>query len=277
MLKLFPIRKKNIRIPALILLSLLALSLVTGVFAWVIRNRTVEQTDIDMRIKGYSVSAIPFSAYKFDTATNVASQVFGDDIVLPVYDSVFVEQNDKCVLIYKAPVFGETIRNGDSFTVSLDLADQSLVTGLNDNNFRDSNVFENGSSTPAVADFVSNVVYVRCGVIDELQDDPSDADEIFETAHAFFSGTDGVEEESFLSYSGGVGTKKGMITFTVSDYTPAEILYVYLEVGYDPTLVDELIESRGMTISGSDVGLENKLPIDSDLDEFIFDAVSADS
>ena len=245
-----------------------ALSL--SVYAWVVRNRHV-YNGFEMQINDNVVSAISFTAYKFDHESDQAIIVTGEDIILPQYDSVFIERNDKIALVFKSPVSGASIDAGETFTVTLDLQDLSSVTGLSDHNWLDGDKTP-GSPDSTIADYVSNICYVACGIIPTLQENTAitDTTEIYNTAVAWFASNG--ERHTF--FEGSNGAKTGEITFTFSGYTPppsgTRVLNVWIEIGYDPGLVTEMTLSRGILLD-SDSLLDNAIDIDSDLGSFLFE------
>ena len=80
------------------------------------------------------------------------------------------------------------------------------------------------------------------------------------TSHTFFEGT--------------AGAKTGSIVFTVSDYEypeGADYLNVYIEIGYDETLIGDWLEANNMSITAEMVGTtSNEVDIASDFDRFTF-------
>ena len=278
-------RPATVRLFALLLASLLLLlGFVFPSFGWTLTNRIADQNTVEMQIDDDSISAIPFTAYIYDNVEQEYRIPEGEDVTLPRYDSVFVEENEYSCLIYKAPIFGSAISAGSAFTVTLDLQDRSDETGLEDNNFRDSNkVDAEHDDLDAIANFVSNTAYIKCAVIPELQGDAAEGDEksIYDVAHAYFlnSNSANYEAHQFLTFEPAaedgapdVGTKEPTVTFTLSDYEAPEengILYVYFEVSYQPDLVRRMLDSFGFEFSG-DVE-NNSVEMDSDMNQFYFD------
>lgn len=290
-------RAKKIIVLKITVVSLLIAALIAiPVSAWLANNRQVKKST-GMQINGDLVAASKFEAYKFDDEAGMAKQVgvvYGsDDPVpdsLPLYDSIFIEKNENSSLIYRVPVFGTQIENHETFTITLDLQDKSDVTGLDDNNYL--NGSKTGNSADAVADYVSNVIYVKCAVIQTLQDEtivPPDStrveDYIYNTAHNYFKSNTAMKK-SFIPYTvtttNGVETtsydaKAGTLVFTVENYASlmkedSTVLYVYLEIGYEKVLVDHMIETRGLSFSLDD----NTIVIGSDLGDFVFSAATFD-
>ncbi len=269
-----PIKKKSSAKAAFVLLCavLVVFLALIPVSSWVVRNRHV-YNGAEMQINDNVVSSVAFTAYKYFIEENEAHVVTGNDIFLPKYDSVFIERNEKIALIYKAPISGSTIDAGDPFTITLDLQDHSSVTGISDNNYLDGDKTP-GSSDTAIADYVSNVCYVRIGIIPTLQENSSitEPTAVYNTALEWFAdSSNNAEKHTF--FEGTNNAKTSSITFTFSNYSPppngGRVLDVWIEIGYEPARVSAMTESRGLLIDSSSI-LDNTISIGSDLGHFIF-------
>lgn len=234
----------------------------------------------DMKIREDVVSSIPFTAYFFDESDNVVKETVSSRITMPAYDTVFVEKNITNSLIYRVPAFGNMVRAGGAFDITLSLFDLSDETGYDDFNYQtdpvDPQTGEPTGGDPVIANYLSNVVFVRCAVIDGLQDvSEMDSATVFDSALAFFR--DGNNDSLITTHTffeGTAGAKTGSITFTVSDYDypeGADYLNVYLEVGYNETLIDAWLEANDMSITAEMVGAtSNVVDIYSDFNRFVF-------
>ena len=234
----------------------------------------------EMQIREDVVSSIPFTAYIFDEEDNMVKESVGTSVTMPAYDTVFVEKNTMNSLIYRIPAFGNMVRAGGAFDITISLLDLSDDTGYDDFNYHADPVDpETGDPTggdPVIANYLSNVVFVRLAVIDGLQDiSEMDTTTVYESALAFFrdaGNASSVTTHTF--FEGTAGAKTGSVVFTVSDYEypeDADYLNVYIEIGYDETLIEAWLDANDMSITAEMVGTtSNEVDIASDFDRFTF-------
>ena len=234
----------------------------------------------EMQIRDDVVSSIPFTAYIFDEEDNMVKESVGTSVTMPAYDTVFVEKNTMNSLIYRIPAFGNMVRAGGAFDITISLLDLSDETGYDDFNYHADPVDpETGDPTggdPVIANYLSNVVFVRLAVIDGLQDiSEMDTTTVYESALAFFrdaGNASAVTTHTF--FEGTAGAKTGSVVFTVSDYEypeGADYLNVYVEIGYDETLIEAWLDANDMSITAEMVGTtSNEVDILSDFDRFAF-------
>ena len=233
---------------------------------------------VDMQIREDVVSSIPFTAYIFDESDNMVKESVGTSVTMPAYDTVFVEKNTMNSLIYRVPAFGNMVRDGGAFDITLSLLDMYEETNRHDNNYQiapiDPETGEPGNLV--IANFLSNVVFVRLAVIDDLQDiSEMDTTTVYESALGFFRDDGNASSVTTHTFFEGIaGAKTGSVVFTVSDYEypeGADYLNVYLEIGYDEALVDAWLEVNDMSVTAEMVGKTNNLvDILSDFDRFTF-------
>ena len=262
----------------LLLLVITASSISLG---WFSEVRTVSGAT-EMQMREDVVSSIPFTAYIFDESDNMVKESVGVSITMPAYDTVFVERNTMNSLIYRVPVFGNIIKDGGAFEITLTLLDLSDETGYDDyNHHADPTDPETGEPTggdPVIANYLSNVVFLKCAVIDGLQDiSEMDTTTVYESALDFLRDANNASVvTTHTFFEGTAGAKTGSITFTVSDYDfpeGADYLNVYIEIGYDKDLVDAWLEANDMSITAEMVGTANNLvDITSDFNRFTFSA-----
>ena len=262
----------------LLLLVITASSISLG---WFSEVRTVSGAT-EMQMREDVVSSIPFTAYIFDESDNMVKESVGVSITMPAYDTVFVERNTMNSLIYRVPVFGNIIKDGGAFEITLTLLDLSDETGYDDyNHHADPTDPETGEPTggdPVIANYLSNVVFLKCAVIDGLQDISGlDTTTVYESALDFLRDANNASVvTTHTFFEGTAGAKTGSITFTVSDYDfpeGADYLNVYIEIGYDKDLVDAWLEANDMSITAEMVGTANNLvDITSDFNRFAFSA-----
>ena len=236
----------------------------------------------EMQIREDVVSSIPFTAYIFDEEDNMVKESVGTSVTMPAYDTVFVERNTMNSLIYRIPAFGNMVRAGGAFDIKLTLLDLSDETGYDDfNHMTDPTDPETGEPTggdPVIANYLSNVVFLKCAVIDGLQDiSEMDTTTVYESALDFLRDANNASVvTTHTFFEGTAGAKTGSITFTVSDYDfpeGADYLNVYIEIGYDEDLVDAWLEANDMSITAEMVGTANNLvDITSDFNRFTFSA-----
>ena len=262
----------------LLLLVITASSISLG---WFSEVRTVSGAT-EMQMREDVVSSIPFTAYIFDESDNIVKESVGVSVTMPAYDTVFVERNTMNSLIYRVPVFGNIIKDGGAFDITLTLHDLSDETGYDDyNHHADPTDPETGEPTggdPVIANYLSNVVFLKCAVIDGLQDiSELDTTTVYESALNFLRDANNASVvTTHTFFEGENGAKIGSITFTVSDYDypeGADYLNVYIEIGYDEGLVDAWLEANDMSITAEMVGTTNNLvDITSDFNRFTFSA-----
>ena len=262
----------------LLLLVITASSISLG---WFSEVRTVSGAT-EMQMREDVVSSIPFTAYIFDESDNMVKESVGISVTMPAYDTVFVERNTMNSLIYRVPVFGNIIKDGGAFEITLTLLDLSDETGYDDyNHHADPTDPETGEPTggdPVIANYLSNVVFLKCAVIDGLQDiSELDTTTVYESALDFLRDANNASVvTTHTFFEGTAGAKTGSITFTVSDYDfpeDADYLNVYIEIGYDKDLVDAWLEANDMSITAEMVGTANNLvDITSDFNRFTFSA-----
>ena len=254
----------------IVLLCVLCAS--TFSFAWFARIDNVD-ADVDLQLQADTVSSVPFTAYIFDWEQNVAVSQTGGEVDLEAYDTVFVEKNEKNSLIYRAPVFGTGIDDGESFTVTLTLQDLSSTTGYSDYNLM---ILPEGEEDPVIANYLSNVTFIRCAVIASLQDTSElDDTEIYNSALEYFQDeNNGVAAHTF--FEGQNGAKTNSVSFTISNYANlmpegAEYLNLYIEIGYDLGLIEAWTASSGTSVTAEMVGsTENEVEVESDFGAFSF-------
>lgn len=228
-------------ISCILLLGILTFSIYT--FGWFSSNNTV-YGGLSFKIDQAPVVATQFTAYFFDEDEHTVKAVYNGQVELPAYDTVFTEKNTMNSIIYRIPVFGEVLEAGQPFDITLNL---KLLTEDN---------------------ILSDVIFVRAMSIDELQVMTAlSPEEIYLAARehlidlptlTFFNGQD----------------KTDSITLTISDYTsPEAYLNVYMEIGYDPVLINNWLVENNMTISSDLVGsLDNLISLYGDIDTFVFSA-----
>ena len=260
----------------LLLLVITASSISLG---WFSEVRTVSGAT-EMQMREDVVSSIPFTAYIFDESDNMVKESVGTSVTMPAYDTVFVERNTMNSLIYRVPVFGNIIKDGGAFDIILTLLDLSDETGYDDyNHHADPTDPETGEPTggdPVIANYLSNVVFLKCAVIDGLQDiSEMDTTTVYESALDFLRDANNASVvTTHTFFEGENGAKTGTVTFTVSDYDypeDADYLNVYIEIGYDKGLVDAWLEANDMSITAEMVGTTNNLvDITSDFNRFTF-------
>ena len=266
-------------VSCILLLLVIAASSVS--LGWFSEVRTVSGAT-EMQMREDVVSSIPFTAYIFDESDNMVKESVGVSVTMPAYDTVFVERNTMNSLIYRVPVFGNIIKDGGSFDITLTLLDLSDETGYDDyNHHADPTDPETGEPTggdPVIANYLSNVVFLKCAVIDGLQDiSELDTTTVYESALNFLRDANNASVvTTHTFFEGENGAKTGSITFTVSDYDfpeGADYLNVYIEIGYDEDLVDAWLEANDMSITAEMVGTTNNLvDITSDFNRFTFSA-----
>ena len=231
----------------------------------------------EMQMREDVVSSIPFTAYVFDESDNMVKESVGTSVTMPAYDTVFVEKNTMNSLIYRVPVFGNMISEGGSFDVTLSLLDMYEETNRHDNNYQiapiDPETGEPGNLV--IANYLSNVVFIRCAVIDDLQDITSlETAEVYESALDFLRDADNASVvTTHTFFEGTAGAKTGSITFTVSDYEypeGADYLNLYLEIGYDEGLIEDWLQENDMSVTAEMVGINNLVDITSDFNRFTF-------
>lgn len=259
--------------------ALLLLAADIHAYAWLTKNRTLRK-DTEMQLVEGLIAGSSFKVYRYNDMEGRAVAIVNEAVGLPLYDLVFVERNENNAVIFRVPVFGPAIRSGSAFTVTLSLVDRSDVTGRADNNYTDGDKTA-GVSPDAVADYISNVIYIKCTVIPEanLQAETptppagmTEEDYIYQTAHAYFRNAENnVPKQTFVSLTEPV-TKNSTVTFTLEDYggamgEDAEVLYVYIEIGYERELVASLAATRNL--SSFDIE-DNTIPIGGDLGDFVF-------
>ena len=262
----------------LLLLVITASSISLG---WFSEVRTVSGAT-EMQMREDVVSSIPFTAYIFDESDNMVKESVGISVTMPAYDTVFVERNTMNSLIYRVPVFGNIIKDGGAFEITLTLLDLSDETGYDDFNYHadpiDPETGEPTGGDPVIANYLSNVVFLKCAVIDGLQDiSEMDTTTVYESALDFLRDANNASVvTTHTFFEGTAGAKTGSITFTVSDYDfpeGADYLNVYIEIGYDKDLVDAWLEANDMSVTAEMVGTANNLvDITSDFNRFTFSA-----
>ena len=234
-------------ISCILLLTILTFSIYT--FGW-FSNSSVVNAGLSFKINQEPVSATPFTAYFFDEEEHTVKAVYNGPVELPAYDTVFTEKNTMNSIIYRIPVFGKVLEAGQPFDITLNL--KSLIGEDN---------------------ILSDVIFVRAMPIAELQlQDMGEVspEEIYSTARKHL--TD-LPTLTFFNNDGG-GEKTDSITLTISDYTsPNSYLNIYMEIGYDPLLINNWLVKNNMTISSDLVGhLENLITLYGDIDTFVFSA-----
>ena len=156
--------------------------------------------------------------------------------------------------------------------LSIVIVNHRTITGVADNNYLDGTKsgFDDGNT--AIADYISNVCYIKTAIIpelDEIDDSTTEgANQIYNGAHTYFSDDNNdVLRQTFVKHENDTITKEAQLNFTLSDYTPTDgIIYLYIEIGYDATLVKEFANSREFVL---DLSKEAEIvSIESDLASF---------
>lgn len=280
------------------LISILAgivLFLLVGMttYAWISAERKAEAKKGEMGIEGNKVLTSEFTAYSYIDEDETVAIVKGEDIILPKYDTVFTERNENSVLIFRVPVFGTTIQAKESYTVTLTLKDLSEITGLEDYNYKNGDKDKDSSDyvgADAVADFISNVIFVKCAVVPEetLQVDEVTEKGTYDTVEEYIYYTvldymkNNVETSKTFVTSTTTGdvttwSKTNSMTFTISNYGSAMVssgtVYMYIEMGYDDKLVSNMMETRNLSFEFGDDD-DNMIEMQSDLYEYDFSSVN---
>ncbi len=227
-------------ISCLLLLTIITFSIYT--FGWFSSNNVVHG-GLSFKINQEPVSATQFTAYFFDEEEHTVKAIDNGHVELPAYDTVFTEKNTMNSIIYRIPVFGEVLEAGQPFDITLNLK------SLTEDNI------------------LSDVIFVRAMAIDELQNmGEVSPEEIYATAREHLTNW-----PTLTFFNNGV-EKTDSITLTISDYTsPDSYLNVYMEIGYDPILINNWLVKNNMTISSDLVGsLDNLITLYGDIDTFVF-------
>lgn len=230
-------------ISCLLLLTILTFSIYT--FGWFSSNNKV-YGGLGFKINQEPVSATQFTAYFFDEEEHTVKAVYNGRVELPAYDTVFIEKNTMNSIIYRIPVFGKVLEAGQPFDITLNL------------------------KTLAEDNILSDVIFVRAMSIDELQNiGEVSPEEIYTTAREHLS------DWPTLTFFNNRGEKPDSITLTISDYTSPDssCLNIYMEIGYDPILINNWLVKNNMSISSDLVGhLDNLITLYGDIDTFVFSA-----
>lgn len=237
-------------------------------YAWVARNLDVKN-QIGIQIEGDMILSTNFIAVKYDYNDGMAKYVTEDKIVIPEYDTVFNERNEKSVIIFRAPIFGPAVRNGETFTITITLKDLGIGTDENKNK----NLYDENDH---ICSYVSNVIYIKVASVPNGSTTPSTQDELnefFDDVHDYFSDdTNDIERKTFATISDGVITKESELSFSLSDYSSNVdsdgVLYAFIEIGYDNTLINNFAEEQNNSSSFGDS--DGSVKIESDLANFIF-------
>lgn len=233
-------------ISCLLLLTILTFSIYT--FGW-FSNSSVVNAGLSSKINQEPVSATPFTTYFFDEEEHTVKAVYSGPVELPAYDTVFTEKNTMNSIIYRIPVFGKVLETGQPFDITLNL--KSLMGEDN---------------------ILSDVIFVRAMPIAELQNmsmGEVSPEEIYSTAREHLT------DLPMLTFFNNDGEKIDSITLTISDYTSPDssCLNIYMEIGYDPVLINNWLVKNNMTISSDLVGsLDNLISLYGDIDTFVFSA-----
>jgi len=228
-------------ISCILLLVILTFSIYT--FGWFSSNNVV-YGELSFKINQAPVSATQFTAYFFDEEEHTVKAVYNEQVELPAYDTVFTEKNTMNSIIYRIPVFGEVLEAGQPFDITLNLK------SLTEDNI------------------LSDVIFVRAMPIDELQNtEEVSPEEIYITAREYL-----IDLPTLTFFNG--QDKTDSITLTISGYTsPEAYLNIYMEIGYDPVLINNWLVENNMTISSDLVGrLDNIISLYGDIDIFVFSA-----
>ena len=228
-------------ISCLLLLSILTFSIYT--FGW-FSNNSMVYGGLSLRINQEPVSATQFTAYFFDEDEHTVKAVYNGQVELPAYDTVFIEKNTMNSIIYRIPVFGKVLDAGQPFDITL-----NLKTLPEDN-------------------ILSDVIFVRAMVIDALQlTNELGPEEIYSTAREYL-----IDLPTLTFFNG--QEKTDSITLTISNYmSPDSYLSIYMEIGYDPILINNWLVKNNMTISSDLVGsLDSLTTLQGDIDTFVFSA-----
>lgn len=252
-----------------------------GTYAWMSINRDADNSGVEMQPDGGALRGLPMTVYwKYVDDDDELVYTKSDDnrIILPTYDSVFVEQNENGKAYIRLPVFGETINNGEAFTVTLSLKNMDDTDGTDTVFSTNKNLYIDPNASVKVAKLLlSNVINAKCGVIpalNEVEDSLDNAKTIVDTANSFFNGGSSYISDKFLTVSGASAAKDDTISFSVSDYSDDRtlfsddsgtnyLLYLYFEISYDEDLVRFVMEARELELGNEQVD------VDSDFDKFI--------
>lgn len=262
---------------AMFLAVVILFSLSAATVSWFSLNRQVNNRT-EIGLDGSAVLATTFTAYKFNAEDGHAEAIRGLPIYLPLYDTVFIEKNVNNTVVFRIPLFGTAINARDAISVALSLQENEKTTNHNYYN----GTLDETVAADAIANLLSNMIFLRCAVIDNeiLQaaeivppenytGDYAVENYVYDTVHAYFEDTNNPFVTS--TFFDEDDAKTDRITFTVSDYadamaTDAQVLYVYLEMGYAVERVDAMVAAQSMSLAFDD----NAIPIPSDLDDFIF-------
>lgn len=272
--------KKGTLICLIVSVAMLIAASSYATYAWLTVNRRVSDEGMEMQIDSDSLlgmAMMTYWRYKSDEGGVVYAYSSNSKITLPTYDSVFVEDNGDCRVYIRVPVFGRTVNQGNSFTVTLSIKskDPSDEIFAENKNYYYYDPM-NDEKTDSVALYLSNVVAVKCGVIKGLNDVPDgDASKqtIVDTAKDFFADAENGTAQKFITVNGNTVSKVKEIEFEVSGYSDSRIklegednaylLYVYFEIAYDEDLVNQMMETWELELG------DDTFEITSDFSKFV--------
>jgi hypothetical protein len=223
---------------ALVVVCILCGDLTT---AWYQENQDVDSSDnitsapTEIELQDYDIYY--YSSRVSDCIKIAYSELEEKDdqtISLIAYDTVF-QRNEKTAEILCIPITGTAIEQGNSFTLSFPLSDDSEYKVTKENEEK-------------TALYLSNIIQIRCAAGPaSLQDEAENEDvyaavkEYLENETAFCYVTDIENEE-----------KETEVSWVISDYdeyrTKDDILYVYLEIDYNDDLVNQYASEYDLKI-----------------------------
>lgn len=257
--KLTKFKLRVVSSTALLIFAIFGFLSVNGSLAWFASNKRVGLSGMQIQsvVEELRVGSCEIYYYDVEEKTGAFWADETQKAFMREYDSVFTDRNENTALVLKIPVQGPYVREGKTFTVTLDCTQALYQTDPN-----------TGAQTNKVSDYLSNVVQIKAGVIPSLKDE-TNANVIYTEAVEYFKTSVNARENSFVLVSNGVAEKNISITFTIENYGAADSMDLYLEMDYSPELIKYYLGRLNGIISNGG-WLSNEVMMTNDLTRISF-------
>ncbi|MGN1099939.1 MAG: hypothetical protein ACI4S9_06305 [Christensenellales bacterium] len=228
-------------------------------FGWFASSENVDATGFAIKLDSMgSVSVRNVTLYRRDGAQG--ARIVTDDIIsLPVYDTVFTDNNVNAHIIIRTEILGLQLQNGSYPTFNLVASYDNDLPWLDE---------EKNSLTQ----LLSNVVEIRAAIADTAlaQTDANNAKDVYAGALELLGpATSGV----FVSVEDDVYSKASSLTTVFSDYDDKVLTedgygyaVLFIEITYNQTLVQRYLDGNDIDIHTT--GASDVLSFDCDLTSF---------
>ena len=258
------LKSKAISSSAMVLLVAVSLVFAFISFAWFSNNKDVGSTGWAIKSGGENIIfSKTAKLLKRDTLHGAMDVTDQAQLTLTEFDTVFEDRNVNTPMIIRTVISNLPVEEGEYLPFMMSI---STLHPVSDGDW----LVERGGRM-VLADFLSNIVEVRCAAGTPELDAKTDDNDIYAGAVELLAGT---SEQTFVTGLGGNYTKVNSLDFLIENYESTVFMedgrpcvVVYLEVNYNNALVFDYVEQHNIITEQTH---ENDIiSFDSDIQSFI--------